>query len=120
MQNNVEKTETYFSHDKSNEYQSRKNNWTDKKNTNRDRASNISTTNVEINYKSTTKMFLKIPRNKRNASINRKTIRETAPAIRPSEISHYQIQTHIILEELSAAPEAESTIVLITLITNLR
>ena len=64
-------------------------------------------------------MFLKIPRNKRNASINRKTIRETAPAIRPSEISHYQIRTHIVLEEISTA--AESTIVLITsLITNLR
>ena len=80
-----------------------------KNNTNRDRASNNSSSNVEVSYESTIKMFLKIPRNKHNGYVNCKTIKEAAPMVIPLGIQYHQTRIHITSEEISIAPEAEST-----------
>lgn len=61
-----------------------------KNNINRDRASNNGFSNVEISYRSTTKMFLETSRSKLNAYTISKTIKSAAPAIRPPGIQNYE------------------------------
>ena len=68
-----------------------------------------------MSHRSTTKILLKVPRNKRNLYVNYETIKEAAPAIQyPPGIQHHQTRTNITSEEVSTVPEAESTMVLIT------
>ena len=88
-------------------------NWTEKNNTNREKASTDRSSNVEISYKSTKNMFLEKPRSKSNGNTNCKTIKEAAPSTRPPGIQHYQTRTHNVSEVMSTAPEDGSTIVLI-------
>ena len=83
---------------------------TEKSDRNRDRVSNNITSNREIGYRVTAKMFLQLTRGTRNTYISCKTKKETAPVILLG-IQHHQTKTNIKSEEISTALEVESAMV---------